>query len=293
MPRKSKPPLATIRVDCPHCGTPNKFQGTVTLKRLATCTKCHRDFLVMEAGTTAMRKLHPELAEPPEPADPNLDRFIEEACDDGWDPADDGWGPSEFDDAESGPPLSPAELKEARADLAQWRSPLDFRRAVHVLHKRCRSREFKAPQRQFLLDAWTLAELARHNVMAQVRLADLSELWPDGYARVGETIENVEATIALMPGRKMWDEYQFDGKLELDTVADWVERADAIPAALERSIKKKIAKGYGSKAWLVVYLNINDGGIRQRQVEQSIADIKARHAQSFRKISVIWKDKLL
>jgi hypothetical protein len=30
-----------------------------------------------------------------------LDKLIDAACDDGWDPAVDGWGPSEFDDLEN------------------------------------------------------------------------------------------------------------------------------------------------------------------------------------------------
>jgi hypothetical protein len=49
----------------------------------------------------------------------------------------------------------------------------------------------------------------------------------------------------------------------------------------------------GSGVWLVVYLNINDGGIRQREIEQAITTIKQRHAQSFDGLFVIWKDKLL
>src|SRR5438067_4919883 len=130
-----------------------------------------------------------------------LDKLIDAAYD-GWDPAADGWGPSEFDDLETGPPLSADELKSARADLARWRTPADFRLAVHRLHKRCRSWEFRGPERKFLLDAWTLAELVRHRPVDRVRLADSSEQWPDGYVQIGERIENVEVIIALLPGRR-------------------------------------------------------------------------------------------
>jgi hypothetical protein len=66
--------------------------------------------------------------------DDDIEKWIDAACDDGWDPCKDGWGPSEFDDSESGPPLSAAELKNAREHLAQWHSPIDYRRAVHNLH---------------------------------------------------------------------------------------------------------------------------------------------------------------
>jgi hypothetical protein len=226
-----------------------------------------------------------------------LEEWIESACNDGWDPSKDGWGPSEFDDLATGPSLSNDELKQARADLARWRSPADFRRAVHTLHRRCRSWEFKSPRRGFLLDAWTIAEFVAHKPVDQVRLADPSEQWPDGYVKIGGKVENVEATIALMPGRKMWEEYQpsDDGKLIVrhDPVEDWIERADAISGALEKAIADKVQKRYSSKLWLVIYLNISEWGIRQAEIELAIAAIKQRYAPSFDALFVIWKDKLL
>jgi hypothetical protein len=224
-----------------------------------------------------------------------LDKLIDAVCDDGWDPAADGWGPSEFDDSETGPSLSADELKSARADLARWRSPADFRLAVHRLHKRCRPWEFRGPERKFLLDAWTLAEFVRHKSVDQVRLADPSEQWPDGYVKIGDSVEKVEVTIALLPGRRMWDEYRPDAKMiiEHDPVEDWVARAAAIPAALEKAIADKKKKRYGSKMWLVVYLNMNEYGIRQAEIERAIAEIKQRYAGSFEQLFVIWKDKLL
>lgn len=199
----------------------------------------------------------------------------------------------EFDDAESEPALSAVDLKSVREDLAQWRAPLNFRRAVHRLHSRCRARDFKGPQRKFLLDAWTLAELVRHQPVDEVRPADPSEQFPDGYVKIRGKIEKVEATIAVTPGRRMWDEYQVDAKLEFDPVDNWVKRARTIPGALEKAITDKIAKRYGSKVWLVVYLNINEGGIRQLETERAIAEIKRRHVESFDRLFVIWKDKLL
>jgi hypothetical protein len=171
---------------------------------------------------------------------------------------------------------------------------VDFRRAVHKLHKRCRSEEiFNNPRLNFLLDAWALAEFVRQKAVDEVRLADPSEQWPDGYVKIGEKVENVEATMAIMPGRRLGAEYRFPDKLELDPVDNWVERAEAIPGSLEKAINAKAQKRYGSKMWLVVYLNINEYGISQAKTEQAIADIKQRYAQSFDQVFVIWKDKLL
>jgi hypothetical protein len=115
----------------------------------------------------------------------------------------------EGDDIEAGPPLSTNELNRAHEDLATWRSPLDFRRTVARLHKRCLSSEiFRNPRQNFLLDAGTLAEFVRHKTVDCVRLTGPRENWPDGFVRLGQTIENVEITIAQTEGRRMGDEYR-------------------------------------------------------------------------------------
>jgi hypothetical protein len=132
----------------------------------------------------------------------DVDKWTEAALD-GWNPSEHGWGPPEFDDAESGPPLSAADLRKAHEDLAQWHLPIDFRRAVHNLFQRRRGPEFKKPE-QFLLNAWTLARFVRHKPVGEIRLPVPSVQWPDGYVRIDRTIENVEVTSAMMPGREMW-----------------------------------------------------------------------------------------
>jgi hypothetical protein len=224
----------------------------------------------------------------------DIDKWIDATLE-GWDPSKDGWGPSEFDDIEAGPTLSIDELKRAHEDLATWRSPLDFRRTVARLHKRCLSSEiFRNPRQNFLLDAWTLAEFVRHKTVDCVRLTGPRENWPDGFVRLGQTIQNVEVTIALTEGRRMSDEYRPGSPtLTHDPEENWVERANRIPSALEKAISKRLEKRYGSGMWLVVYLNISTWGIRQAEIECAIAEIKQRHGQSFSGLFVIWKDKLL
>lgn len=224
--------------------------------------------------------------------DDDIENWLAAACD-GWEPPTGDLDPTDVEGDDSEPSLSPAELKEARVDLAAWRSPKDFRKVVRRLHKRSRSRDFKKPGPKFLLDAWTLAEFVGHLPVNEVRLAAQSEQWPDGYVKIGSRVENVEVTIALMPGRRMWDEYQFETKAELDPVANWIERANAIPEALEKAITAKLAKRYGEKMWLVVYLNINEYGIRQAETKQAIADIKRRYLKSLGGLFVLWKEKVI
>ena len=42
----------------------------------------------------------------------------------------------------------------------------------------------------------------------------------------------------------------------------------------------------------MIYLNLNDYGIRQTQTELIIAQVKQKHASAFDALFVLWKDKL-
>jgi hypothetical protein len=188
-----------------------------------------------------------------------------------------------------------AEWRQAALEvLTIWQRPGKFRTNVERLVSRCSSRDFfNDPKLKFLHDAWTLSELVRHKRVAEVRLAPQDDRWPDGYVRTRNgRVVNVEVTIALMPGRKMGEEYKFEREIELDPVENWNARADAIPDALETAIKKKVAKQYSSRGWLVVYLNLSEYGIRQRETEQIIHEEKCRHRDAFDQVLVLWKDKL-
>jgi hypothetical protein len=78
------------------------------------------------------------------------------------------------------------------------------------------------------------------------------------------------------------------------TLDDWVARADSIPEYLDKAIGDKVNR-YGAArnaCWLVVYLNIDEWGIRQTQIEQVIADTIFRYRDRFENLSVLWKGKL-
>lgn len=201
---------------------------------------------------------------------------------------------SEIDDSEVAPRLPLDELAKARANLSQWLSPDDFGSLVGRLCKACRAADFfNEPTISFLRDAWVLAEFARHKKVDRVRLSHPRDQWPDGFVESGGVSVNVEITSASIAGRKLGKEYRFPGKTELDPVDDWVQRANAIPAALDKAILDKAAKRYSSPVNLVVYLNIDEYGIRQEAIEAEIAAIKHRHASSFQGLHILWKDKLL
>ncbi|MCP1912688.1 hypothetical protein J2R96_005168 [Bradyrhizobium elkanii] len=63
---------------------------------------------------------------------------------------------------------------------------------------------------------------------------------------------------------------------------------------MDSAIRDKVTR-YGARysdCWLVVYLNIHEWGIRQRQIEQVIAETMIRYSDYFQEVSVLWKGNL-
>ncbi|MGB6940100.1 MAG: hypothetical protein WBE14_26220 [Xanthobacteraceae bacterium] len=176
----------------------------------------------------------------------DLEDWISAACDDGFDPTAHEW--LEEDDTPIGPALQDSELRTAHETLTIPRPATDFRASVKAFHRRTTPKVlFNNPRQKFLLEARTLAEFAtRLKSVDRVWLSGPDDQWPDGYVRVDGNVKSVELTVALMPRRKMGEEYRTDSGIEDDPVEDWVARPDAIPEALEVAIRKKIAKRCGS-----------------------------------------------
>jgi hypothetical protein len=198
--------------------------------------------------------------------------------------------PMEVDESpiERGPPFSDAELIAARDSLSKWQTPASFIAATESFCKRFRSEEwFKRPQVKFLHDAYVLAEFARFTKVEGVCLAHRSDQWPDGFVRLGNNVHNIEAT-SHHGGRKLSDEYGNKADRNPRFIDSAQTRSDLIPRSLEEAISGKIEKNYGSKCWLVVYLNISGFGLDQPEIKKVIVATKERHLQKFEAIAVLW-----
>jgi hypothetical protein len=195
-------------------------------------------------------------------------------------------------DGPSGPPLSHEDIEVARVRLARWQGPDAFKAAVDALCARCVSKDwFNRSQLKFLHDAFVLARFARHQHMDEVCLAEPSAQWRDGFVRVAGKTHNVEVT-STHGGRKLGKEYREVKGTTMDPVENWVARGDSIPKFLDEAVSAKRRKHYSEPCWLVVYLNISEYGIRQKETEAIIAEVKARYASSFQAVSVVWKGRL-
>jgi len=146
---------------------------------------------------------------------------------------------------------------------------------------------------KFLHDAYVLAKFAGKVGADEVCLAPKNETWPDGFVRLGDRVHKVEVT-STHGDRKLGEGYRNPSGWRSDPVEDWVARADSIPEYLDKAIGDKVNR-YGAArnaCWLVVYLNIDEWGIRQTQIEQVIADTIFRYRDRFENLSVLWKGKL-
>lgn len=183
-------------------------------------------------------------------------------------------------------------IERAWCELARWQSPAKFQECVASFMSPIPSKElFNSPKLSFVLDAWVLAEFAVLKKVERVRLADKHEQWPDGYI---DENRKIEVTSVMEPGRRLGDEYRTaGGVVEDDPGEDWHKRVDTIPVALNAGLARKAAKRYGSKADLLVYLNIGEFGIRQKEIESVIAATKMKYLETFDRIHVLWKDKVL
>jgi hypothetical protein len=212
-----------------------------------------------------------------------------------------GYAVNSDDTEDPGLPLTAVDRPKARAELTEWMDPPEFRRRVHDFDKRSPSEElFNDNKYRFLREAaLVLAELSKHKQFIQIRLTDVGEEWPDGYAKTVTGEMAIEVTSVQEPGRLLSAEYNPKKKEYKSPKTPWdvpeeevYKRAESIPEALDGAIRKKVEKHYDRPCALVVNLNIATHGIEQAKIEQAIARTKDKYGMKFQHLWVLWKDKV-
>jgi hypothetical protein len=161
------------------------------------------------------------------------------------------------------------------------RSNFPFQRSAFVTHREAKG----------LREMWVLAKCADLMGVSEIKLN--AEDPPDGYGkREGEEFP-AEVLEVIEPGRKRNLEFGPNSPgISMDPGENWVRRANAIPGALEAEIGKKKTKAYPQKTELFVYLNIDEYGIRQEEIEAIIRLTIAKPIAPFAAIHVRWKGKI-
>ena len=187
-------------------------------------------------------------------------------------------------DSENAPMLlTAADLQKARAELAEWMDPREFRRRVHGLDS---VRKFNDNKYKFLREAWVLAELSKHKSFVRIRLGEDP---PDGYVQTenGDVLK-IEITSVQTPERALGTEYSDKKKpKEYDSIED----AEVFAKVLEDAIKKKVNE-QNRGCVLVVDQNIVNAIITPDKKENAIVGIKGKYAPEFKHLWILWNDKV-
>lgn len=190
--------------------------------------------------------------------------------------------------------ISDAELQTEREKLEEWCTPQEFHDRVDALAAKFSLEErFNLPRLAFLRDAILLTEFSLKIGAKSVRLATVSEQFPDGFVTTqdNKTLK-VEVTEADHEDRRRGDEYKDGGKAK-ERPSDDSEGINVISKEVERVIQSKAKKRYKPRPTLVVWLNLDKEEIREDDVVSLLANLRSQHAASFENIFILWRGKVL
>ncbi|MBF0167486.1 MAG: hypothetical protein HQL45_07620 [Alphaproteobacteria bacterium] len=181
------------------------------------------------------------------------------------------------------------EIDELKERLAAWQSPKTMGASVdEAMNSLGSSNLFNQGGLAFLRDAWIAAEFGAIRNAEKVRL--VSDNWPDFELCIDGRVDAFEAVEADAPDRRRGEEYRKGiGEMKDDPVEDWIARAEQAPDWLQSACRKKARKNYGSRANLVIYLNLNEFGIRQSEVETCFPHATAAVKDAFETVWILWK----
>jgi len=152
----------------------------------------------------------------------------------------------------------------------------------------------------FLRDAWIAAEFSRLFESSQVRLIEGD--WPDFEIKDSKEVRSFEATEADDPLRRRGDEFANagdsenteagEGILEGYPVEEWIRGAEQAGTWIEIACAKKVSKNYSGHSSLVIYLNLDEFGIRESEVQGSFRHSTRFAKDHFDEVWVLWKGRI-
>lgn len=186
--------------------------------------------------------------------------------------------------------ISNHQLNVWRAELSNWKDASEFRSRVdNIVHSIPRRTFFQQAGLTFLRDAWIAGRVATALSTERVRL--IPQERPDFETVRAGKVKQFEATEADINGRRRGDEPD-DLSLVQDPVEKWRKRFEAIPAALERVIAKKLKKHYSADVGLVIYVNLGCYGAYLDEGLPILRDRTAPAKDKFRDVFAMWEGTL-
>ncbi len=186
--------------------------------------------------------------------------------------------------------LEKRKILDLKKRLGQWQEPIAMHDSVKEVMVSIGDKVlFGQPGLAFLRDSWIAAEFSIARKAKKVRL--VSDDWPDFELYMNGKTEQFEAVEADDPLRHRGDEYRNDACGIKASVGDWSSRADQAPNWIERVCEKKKNKRYGSSndVNLIIYLNLNEFGIRHEMVKDCFASSTKIAKDDFKSVWILWK----
>lgn len=148
---------------------------------------------------------------------------------------------------------------------------------------------FNRPRYKPLQDAWQAGLLAlgyqeNRRQLAEVRLVDPGDQFPDFQVRTNGSVSDFEATMVQLPGTKLGDEYKGVMERGGPQTEKPVVLPEFEPNGLKEAIRLKADKHYSTSPHLCVFLNTRG---RQVGAAQMIEWADIPEAQAFKSIWVI------
>ncbi|MBR1198979.1 hypothetical protein JQ634_28410 [Bradyrhizobium sp. AUGA SZCCT0240] len=177
-----------------------------------------------------------------------------------------------------------------KTELSEWAASEVFRTRIDQIARSIpRGTFFRQGGLAFLRDAWIASRVACALQSDMVRLVTSPR--PDFEIQVdGQTLQ-FEATEADMEGRRRGDEPD-DPHPRMDPVENWRRRFEAIPAALDRVVSRKLKKEYPPGVSLAIYVNLGCYGAFIEEGLPILRDHTAAARAKFKSVFVLWEGYL-
>ncbi len=187
--------------------------------------------------------------------------------------------------------LTTSEILDLSNRLTEWQTPIEMRDLVSSTMDDLGSTNFfNQSGLAFIRDAWIASEFGWLRDATSVRL--VPDNWPDFELSIAGRVESFEAVEADNPERRRGLDYRHGlDEVVGDPIEDWIARAEMAPSWLKAACQKKAEKRYSGRTGLVVYLNLDECGIRQSEVEACFPSATASVKDAFEAVWVLWKKK--
>jgi len=189
-------------------------------------------------------------------------------------------------------------IRECRKRFEKWQTSSEMRRACDEIMQRMGADCFTQPGTEFLTQSSAVISFAQHRGADAMRLIPANAQSPDFELQFGSRKGQWKFTEAGEPDRRYGMEYVESTPLavaekdfEADPVAAWIKRADAAPESIRARCAAKAERHSSGWVRLLVYLNTQEYGIRQREIEASFAGATAPAKDAFSEVWVFWKER--